>query len=186
MNQLIKAIIAFLEANEIVRAEDHEVYAYGLDAILYTMISTLGLVLIGVVMRSTTEALVIIGQTLGGGFHASTHLRCFLTMAVGLLCCLTILFIPFLLTASVIISLISVGFMLRFPLVLHINKAYLSNKRNLFSKHSQQALIFQLLVICLFLIWRDVHMVQTIAVGLLSCAFSRAVAVVQQKRAGRL
>lgn len=95
MNQLIKAILAFLEANEIVRAEDHEVYAYGLDAILYTMISTLGLVLIGVVMRSTTEALVIIGmfyinQTLGGGFHASTHLRCFLTMAVGLLCCLTI------------------------------------------------------------------------------------------------
>ena len=59
MNQLIKAILAFLEANEIVRAEDHEVYAYGLDAILYTMISTLGLVLIGVVMRSTTEALVI-------------------------------------------------------------------------------------------------------------------------------
>lgn len=53
MNQLIKAILAFLEANEIVRAEDHEVYAYGLDAILYTMISTLGLVLIGVVMRST-------------------------------------------------------------------------------------------------------------------------------------
>ena len=35
MNQLIKAIIAFLEANEIVRAEDHEVYAYGLDTILY-------------------------------------------------------------------------------------------------------------------------------------------------------
>lgn len=191
MNQLIKAIIAFLEANEIVRAEDHEVYAYGLDTILYTMISTLGLVLIGVVMRSTTEALVIIGmfyinQTLGGGFHASTHLMCFLTMAVGLLCCLSTLFIPFPLPASLIIALMSMGFMLRFPLVLHINKAYLSNKRKLFSKHSQQALIFQLLAICFFLIWRDVHMVQTIAVGLLSCAFSRAVAVVQQKRAGRL
>ena len=85
MNQLIEAILAFLEANGIVRAKDHEVYAYGLDAILYTMISTLGLVLIGVVMRSTTEALVIIGmfyinQTLCGGFHASTHLRCFLTI----------------------------------------------------------------------------------------------------------
>ena len=125
MNQLIKAILAFLEANEIVRAEDHEVYAYGLDAILYTMISTLGLVLIGVVMRSTTEALVIIGmfyinQTLGGGFHASTHLRCFLTMAVGLLCCLSTLFIPFPLPASLIIALMSMGFMLRFPLVLHL------------------------------------------------------------------
>ena len=191
MNQLIEAILAFLEANGIVRAKDHEVYAYGLDAILYTMISTLGLVLIGVVMRSTTEALVIIGmfyinQTLGGGFHASTHLRCFLTMAVGLLCCLTILFIPFSLTASVIISLISVGFMLRFPLVLHINKAYLSNKRKLFSKHSQQALILQLLAICLFLIWGDAHIVQTISVGLLVCALSRGIAAAQQNRAGIL
>ena len=191
MNQFIKAIIAFLEANEIVRAEDHEVYAYGLDAILYTMISTLGLVLIGVAMRSITEALVIVGifyinQTLGGGFHASTHLRCFLTMAVGLLCCLTILFIPFPLTASVIISLISAGFMLRFPLVLHINKAYLSNKRKPFSKHSQQALILQLVGICLFLRWGDAHIVQTISVGLLVCALSRGIAVIQQNRAGIL
>ena len=69
MNQLIKAILAFLEANEIVRAEDHEVYAYGLDAILYTMISTLGLVQIGVVMRSTTEALECVSKRIKSSNH---------------------------------------------------------------------------------------------------------------------
>lgn len=107
-------------------------------------------------------------------------------MAIGLSCCLSTLFIPFPLLASVMIALTSAGFMLRFPLVLHVHKAYLSSKRQLFFNRSRRALIFQLLVFCLFVICEDAHMAQTISLGLLACAFSRAIAVAQQKRDGIL
>lgn len=63
---------------------------YGCEVWLYTVLSTLGLLMIGLLTNSVLETIIIITifylcQTNGGGFHATTHLRCFLTMTLGLL-----------------------------------------------------------------------------------------------------
>lgn len=191
IRKISKYLLKLLKQKCPIPPNEQDIYEYGIDVLLYTVLSTTGLLFLGLLYGQFTESIVIIAilylnQTLGGGFHASTHLHCFATMAIGLSCCLSTLFIPFPLLASVIIALTSAGFMLRFPLVLHVNKAYLSSKRQLFFNRSRRALIFQLLVFCLFVICEDAHMAQTISLGLLACVFSRAIAVAQQKRDGIL
>lgn len=100
MHQFAEMIVRALEKRTIIPAADHEVYVYGFDAALYTFLSTAGLVLIGCVLGQGIETLIIISlfyvnQTLGGGFHASTHLNCFITMVLGLLGCLATFLLPF-------------------------------------------------------------------------------------------
>ncbi len=191
MNKIVEIIIGFFEEKGLIQPEDHDVYAYGLDALLYTAISTLGLLFFGIAMHRTLETIILIvifytNQTLGGGFHASTHLRCFLTMSIGLLCCLGTLYIPVPMLANVIVAFTSVGFMLWYPLVLHENKKYLSGKHKLFSIRSRCALVFQLLVFGACLAWGRPCSIQTVSIGLLASAFSRVTAVVQQRRTGKM
>ena len=73
----------------IVPEAEREVYEYGFAITIYTIASALGFLLLG----------LLLGQFLGGAvlivilhlsvlrrvYHASTHLRCFLTMCAGLL-----------------------------------------------------------------------------------------------------
>lgn len=138
IRKISKYLLKLLKQKCPIPPNEQDIYEYGIDVLLYTVLSTTGLLFLGLLYGQFTESIVIIAilylnQTLGGGFHASTHLHCFATMAIGLSCCLSTLFIPFPLLASVIIALTSAGFMLRFPLVLHVNKAYLSSKRQFFS-----------------------------------------------------
>lgn len=68
---------------------------YGCELWLYTILSTLGLLILGVFLQSFWEAVIIIFifyncQSTGGGFHASSHMRCFLTMAKSTRCAATI------------------------------------------------------------------------------------------------
>ena len=72
---------------------------YGCELWLYTILSTLGLLTLGVFLQSFWEAVIIIFifytcQSTGGGFHASSHMRCFLTMAIGLLTGLLLMKVP--------------------------------------------------------------------------------------------
>ena len=62
-------------------------------------------------------------QSSGGGYHASTHLRCFLTMCAGLLAGLGFSLLPCPLLALAVLAV---------PLTLHPNKQYLlENKKAL-------------------------------------------------------
>ena len=69
---------------------------YGCEILLHTFFCTIGLMVIGIVLNSVLETIIIIGifyacQNNGVGYHASSHFRCFLIMAVGLIIGIAIL-----------------------------------------------------------------------------------------------
>ena len=114
--------------------EDRDIYLYGFDITFYTIWSTAVLLLIGLFCRQFPAAVIIVAgfytfQTTGGGYHAKSHLKCFLTMIAGLLVGLSFIFLkgfPVLLWI-----LLGIGALLLFlvPLVLHPNKSYLETER---------------------------------------------------------
>lgn len=114
--------------------EDRDIYLYGFDITFYTIWSTAALLLIGLLLRQLWAAVIIVSgfytfQSAGGGYHAKTHLRCFLTMVVGLLVGLSAVFIK----DHYILLWIQLGIgallLLLVPLVLHPNKSYLEEER---------------------------------------------------------
>ena len=119
---------------DMIAEEEREIYEYGFDITIYTIWSTAALLLLGLLLRQFFPALILVFgfytfQTTGGGYHAKTHLRCFLTMVSGLLVGLSSVFIKDRLV--LLWSLLSIGalLLLLVPLVLHPNKSYLEAER---------------------------------------------------------
>ena len=114
--------------------EEREIYEYGFDITIYTIWSTAALLLLGLLLRQFLPAVILVFgfytfQTTGGGYHAKTHLRCFLTMAIGLLAGLSAVFIKDHHIPLWILLGIGALLLLLVPLVLHPNKTYLETER---------------------------------------------------------
>ena len=114
--------------------EEREIYEYGFDITIYTIWSTAVLLLLGFLLRQFIPAVILVfgfytSQTSGGGYHANTHLGCFLTMTAGLLVGLSLIFLK----GHPVFLWIFLGggaaALLRFPLVLYPNKSHLKTKK---------------------------------------------------------
>lgn len=168
-------------------SNDHEIYIYGIDTLLYTILSTFGLLSLGLVCGQLTESIVIIAifyvnQTLGGGFHASTHLGCFLTMSIGLILLFIFLNIPFNQIIYIITGFTSISVLIFYPLVLHKNKEYLNPQFYALSKRSRLSIIIQIICYCVVISVRSTLLIKSMSAGFMACASSRLVAVIQYHR----
>ncbi len=139
--------------------KDRDVYLYGFDITFYTIWSTAALLLIGLLLRQFWAAVILVSgfytfQSTGGGYHAKTHLRCFLTMVAGLLVGLSAVFIQ---DHHILLwSLLGIGALLLFlvPLVLHPNKSYLEpEKKRLTIKSIAVTLSLLVSVVVLNIFW---------------------------------
>lgn len=188
MHDLAEFIVLHLEKHQIITpsSDEREIYVYGFDIALYTLFSTLGLLLLGLLLGYPMEALMMISlfyvnQTLGGGFHASTHLSCFLVMCAGLVVFIMLLSLPLPKTLSAILGIGSLALLFTHPLILHKNKQFLAPKGPLFIKRSRIASCIQFILFMLLLALSNAHYSQTFAVALTLCAASRMTAHWQRK-----
>lgn len=122
--------------------QQYEICKYGCEIWLYTLISTLGLILIGRLMGFMLETVVIVSvfylcQSNGGGYHASTHAKCFITMAVGLAVSLYLTDVCNHHTLSFMLFIVSSILMATHPLCLHHNKQYLEVKNKHIKRRSR-------------------------------------------------
>lgn len=176
-----KAIINFLHKHHAIRPEDRDVYVYGCDLALYTFFSTVGLLIIGLGFDLPIETGLCIGlfylnQTMGGGYHASTHLRCFLVMTVGILMYLSTFFWQIPHSGCVLLGVFSLNILFFLPLVLHKNKRYLLVRERILSRRSRVVVIIQLFVFVLVSIFDTHHFTQALAIIFMLCATSRCTA----------
>ncbi len=181
ISSMAGAIVRLLEKQHAIDPKQREVYIYGCDIALYTLISTLSLLMIGFVFGLFLETLICIAvfylnQSLGGGYHADTHMQCFLTMAAGLLA--YILSFSFLLCSVVYIILgyLSLLILFSFPLVLHKHKAYLIRHKNKLIMRSRISTSLQLVFFSLIIILSVSSLVQSFASAFTLCAASRLAA----------
>lgn len=166
---------------------EFEVYQYAFDIALYTVLSTLGLLFIGAalgVLFSTILciALFYTNQTFGGGYHANSHMGCFVTMAVGLLSYLFLLSLQPQKGSCYILAIFSFGILMSKPLVLHKNKRYLENKRKELIAQSRLVVLIEMVLFVLLLFVGDVHLLASCSLSLFMCATARIVGLIIGKR----
>lgn len=182
-------IVSFLEKHGVVNNNLREVYVYGCDIALYTFLSTLGLLCIGVLLGRLVETAVLISifyinQSVGGGFHASSHMRCFITMAIGLLSFVATFYFPISAIECATIGYCALVILFYFPLVLHPNKQYLMNKKKTLVSRSRLAVGIQALIFAIILFFTSYNIpIHSVAISLMLCAMSRCVAATQRKYA---
>ena len=161
------------------REDAFAVCAYGIELALYTIFSTCGLLLIGWVFNRLVEVIIIIffyysNQTVGGGFHASSHLRCFTMMSIGLLMCINILSVSFSVTINITLLLISLITLWINPVELHPNKKYLVKNLTKLQRNSRFiSLLLCLIALILILQYNHNNIANAASLGILVSAISR-------------
>ena len=188
MHHLAERIVQCFEMRGIIKPsqDEREIYIYGFELAIYTLVSTLGLLIIGLLFGYPIETCLIVtlfyvNQTLGGGFHASSHLSCFLSMCTGLVATLILLqfSLPNPLFAGIGIgSLLALYF---HPLVLHKNKQFLQFKSPYFIRRSRIAILIQLILFVLLFCFSLFQYARVYALTLALCALSRLIAVAKNK-----
>lgn len=187
IRRLADKCMEFLAKRTELDASKLDAYVYGLEIFLHTLLSTLGLLVISAFFHRLAEGSVIImlyyiNQTCGGGFHASTHTRCFLTMSVGLMIALTLLNYRPPYIGIWVITVLAGGLLLCFPLKLHRNKAYLASKSSEFKRRSRIAVCIELVV---FIAWGclgTANVLYAYSLGMAVSAVSRLTAILIREK----
>lgn len=180
-------MIRCLVKKEIIDPFLYDVYLYGCETVLYTIVSTAGLIVTGILLQYTWETIILVGvfylnQSLGGGFHANTHIRCFFTMLLGLICAFFLIDLHLPRWSLIVIGAGSVGILLYFPLVLHVNKQHLENNASFFIKRSRIITFIQAAML-LFITFLPCHRLGRVYLWSLAlCAISRGVAGISQQK----
>ena len=185
IQKIAEIVVSYLERYNAVRPEDRDVCIYGCDIAVYTFLSTVGLLLIGAGFDRFFETVILVAifylnQTMGGGYHASTHLRCFLTMAVGLLIYIATfsLFIPVWFHATLGFGALAV--LLTVPLVLHKYKQYLILQKEKLILRSRLVLAAETVTFGAILLLGNYLLIHACATSLVLSAISRFVGALRQ------
>lgn len=117
----------------------------------YTLVSTLGLLAIGAIFRCIIGSIIYIilfyiNQTFGGGYHTTSHGKCFLAMALPLTLCILLSYIRFPQWFLTLIVAISGATLFIYPLRLHKNKKYLAIYTNFLVFRYRCILIIEVLL----------------------------------------
>lgn len=128
--KLAKSTAYFFVEKQVVKKEDEEVYAYGME-LLYSSILNIALAVIIAIITNTVyptaaflTAFIVMRQYIGG-YHAKTHLGC-MSILSAVLCCFAVLsrYIPT--ECEILISMPAIGLsmflILKFAPVEHPNK----------------------------------------------------------------
>lgn len=88
MERIIACIYGKFRQMGIVQEDDRDVFAYGLDLLLFTLLTDATLLALGALAGLFWHSFLLLAaftvlQSLCGGYHASTHLRCFITTSAG-------------------------------------------------------------------------------------------------------
>ncbi|MEE1136941.1 MAG: accessory gene regulator B family protein [Acutalibacteraceae bacterium] len=90
MRTISNKFISFLCENNIIERNKQELYAYALEILLSSILHFLTTIVIGIVFRMLAECLLMFAvfsvvRRFAGGFHASTHLKCYFSSIAAIM-----------------------------------------------------------------------------------------------------
>jgi accessory gene regulator B len=182
-----------LQKMDIVSEEDREIYIYGFEAMLSTLLNTLIILAIGIFTGLIPETIVFliafaILRVYCGGYHAKTHLGCILTFALFYGLAMTILtFFPLRYAGlfSTIIGAASVLFIFKYAPIEHKNRTFEGNEYKNFRMMSRILAAAEMSVIIIILrFFPDLARFSlTISISMLCVVFILAFAkIIERKR----
>lgn len=137
ISRLAKSSACFFVDNNIIKAEDEEVYSYGMELLLSTVFNFIVAITIALLTRSFLPCLINLTAFLtlrvnAGGYHADTHMGCTMTLAFVLLIFIfTVKYLPenAMMIYSLIMLMISDIIIIMLAPVEHPNKPLNADKR---------------------------------------------------------
>ena len=125
MTKVISKIVTRWSNSGMIDKSNEDIYVYGLDLLIFTILNISVIIVVSFIFNRFPETFILLLiiiplQAYGGGYHAKTHLRCFLIMFIGWNMLLMILpFITPILSIIInILSLIIIWFLAPVP---HVN-----------------------------------------------------------------
>jgi len=149
----------FILNNVIGENEDRDIYAYGMELIISSVINILSVFIVSIFFGRFSETAAfflafIPIRTYAGGYHARTHLRCFsLLMAVYTIVLLVLFFMPekVIYVFSVSFAVISIILVANFAPIEDDNKKLTLNEKTKYRKVSIAIVIVQFILLTIFL-----------------------------------
>lgn len=185
-------IVEIFIDRKVISPKDKSIYIYGLNLWIYTLVSTLSIIALGLFTSYLYETLILIflfykHQSLGGGYHATTHLRCYFCMICSSIAYFSVLRVLQDGLVYLIGGICSIVLLWRFPLTLHANKLYLAPKYNILVRRSREFILFSFFIWLISLSNTCSKTYEALSLSLIFCALSRITAVYQrEKRTRRL
>lgn len=86
--RIIQKTVSYWVSEKLISDYDRDIYEYGFELILSSFINIVVILISGILVGRLPESIVLLVvviplQSCGGGYHAKTHLRCFLIMYIG-------------------------------------------------------------------------------------------------------
>lgn len=91
-----KKVIERLRSNNVIEDEDYEIYQYGLEQLLTSILDIMTLFLIGLILGMLWQGIVFVISFIAlrkyaGGYHTTTPLRCYLLTNIVILSALSVM-----------------------------------------------------------------------------------------------
>jgi accessory gene regulator B len=155
----------FLLNKNIVSRDDREIYIYGFEALLSTVLNAFLVLITGILIGLLKETLIfLMGFALlrvySGGYHAKTHLGCILTFAgIYGISMAIITFLPeqytfFVSSSAGVLSLLFI--LINAPLE-HKNRPFVDNEYKTFKFMARTVVVLEGFIIALILIFFNQH-----------------------------
>ncbi len=141
--------------NDITDSEKGEIISYGLEIMLSTTVSVLIITILSVMIGAFSEVILFLVpfmllRTYSGGYHAQTHLRCFLILFIAFCVNLVLNLFNINIVIIVLSALASVFIILRFAPVEDKNHP-LSKRQKTSNRKICLIILAILLVVCIIL-----------------------------------
>lgn len=86
--KIIKRTVNYWVDKKIIDDFDRDIYEYGFELVLSSVINIVVVIVMSIFIKKLYESIILLGvviplQSCGGGYHAKTHLNCFLIMYIG-------------------------------------------------------------------------------------------------------
>lgn len=183
-------ISSFFVAKSIIKQEDIEVYEYSLEIFISTVVNFLAVALIAVFTKNILiTAFYLLGfiplRSIAGGYHAETHLRCFMIlMATYLVFLCAVKFIPltYIFYLTFVSSLLSLILIFIFAPVEDKNKPISAEEKKSFRMKSRiTILVYTVVILLLLFLISNKLFAFSLALGNLSVALSLLASVIKNR-----
>ena len=185
MEQFVNLVGQSLIRRGILPSDDLDTFAYGLDMLLFSLATFSALLLLGWLTGCLLETALLASvfsslQSMGGGYHAQTHLRCFSLMLVGWGASILLTrFVP----ATALLIFLAFGWIavIRFAPIEHTNAPMRIEKKTRMKAFVRRLVSFYFIIacICYFVNARSFSAIAT-AVGM--AGISQCVATYSSRR----
>ena len=174
MEFLSKILIDKLISNNIIKSEDKEIYIYGFKQLLFMILNLITTVIIGIIFNKVFESILFMIfytpiRVYAGGYHAKTHIKCYIFSILMLIAVLYILKLNLIksIILVILLSLISSIIILLLAPIEDSNKPLDDIEKIVYRKRTVRNLIIILIIEIIFFIFNIISFFSCITISLI-------------------